>query len=99
MNSSFNYFDSLINDNEIVFVYNVFCWIVLLLDLLMALLLVFIQVVESVEEPAMQYLHIAEAEDPQGTETAVSALQDLRFNTQNGQNVQLKKQLNTLSTP
>lgn len=46
---------------------------------------VFIQVVESVEEPAMQYLHIAETEDPQGTETAVSALQDLRFNTQNGQ--------------
>lgn len=45
----------------------------------------FIQVVESVEEPAMQYLHIAETEDPQGTETAVSALQDLRFNTQNGQ--------------
>ncbi|XP_077068608.1 zinc finger protein ZFAT isoform X3 [Siphateles boraxobius] len=42
------------------------------------------EVVESVEEPAMQYLHIAEAEDPQGTETAVSALQDLRFNTQNG---------------
>ncbi|KAI2655242.1 Cytoplasmic dynein 1 intermediate chain 1 [Labeo rohita] len=42
------------------------------------------EVVESVEEPAMQYLHIAETEDPQGTETAVSALQDLRFNTQNG---------------
>uniref|UniRef100_A0A673K966 Cytoplasmic dynein 1 intermediate chain 1-like n=1 Tax=Sinocyclocheilus rhinocerous TaxID=307959 RepID=A0A673K966_9TELE len=41
------------------------------------------EVVESVEEPAMQYLHIAETEDPQGTETAVSALQDLRFNTQN----------------
>lgn len=41
---------------------------------------------ESVEEPAMQYLHIAETEDPQGTETAVSALQDLRFNTQNGIN-------------
>lgn len=41
----------------------------------------------------MQYLHIAEAED-QGTETAVSALQDLRFNTQNGQNMQQKKQLN-----
>ncbi|XP_057195557.1 zinc finger protein ZFAT-like isoform X2 [Triplophysa rosa] len=42
------------------------------------------EVVESVEEPAMQYLHIAETEDPQGTETAVSALQDLRFNTLNG---------------
>uniref|UniRef100_A0A8C1FCF6 Zinc finger and AT hook domain containing n=1 Tax=Cyprinus carpio carpio TaxID=630221 RepID=A0A8C1FCF6_CYPCA len=42
------------------------------------------EVVESVEESAMQYLHIAETEDPQGTETAVSALQDLRFNTQNG---------------
>lgn len=42
------------------------------------------EVVESVEEPTMQYLHIAETEDPQGTETAVSALQDLRFNTQNG---------------
>uniref|UniRef100_A0A672QVU9 Zinc finger and AT-hook domain containing n=1 Tax=Sinocyclocheilus grahami TaxID=75366 RepID=A0A672QVU9_SINGR len=41
------------------------------------------EVVESVEEPAMQYLHIAETEDAQGTETAVSALQDLRFNTQN----------------
>lgn len=41
------------------------------------------EVVESVEEPAMQYLHIAETEDPQGTETAVSALQDLRFNMQN----------------
>uniref|UniRef100_A0A8C2J8B7 Zinc finger and AT hook domain containing n=1 Tax=Cyprinus carpio TaxID=7962 RepID=A0A8C2J8B7_CYPCA len=41
------------------------------------------EVVESVEESAMQYLHIAETEDPQGTETAVSALQDLRFNTQN----------------
>lgn len=54
----------------------------------------FIQVVESVEEPAMQYLHIAETEDPQGTETAVSALQDLRFNTQNGQ----KQLLNFLNS-
>ncbi|XP_052000064.1 zinc finger protein ZFAT-like [Xyrauchen texanus] len=42
------------------------------------------EVVESVEEPAMEYLHITETEDPQGTEAAVSALQDLRFNTQNG---------------
>ncbi|TRY94758.1 hypothetical protein DNTS_021629 [Danionella cerebrum] len=41
-------------------------------------------VVESAEEPAMQYLHITEAEDAQGTEAAVSALQDLRFNTPNG---------------
>ncbi|XP_030638220.1 zinc finger protein ZFAT [Chanos chanos] len=41
------------------------------------------EVVESLEEPT-QYLHITETEDPQSTETAVSALQDLRFNTQNG---------------
>ncbi|XP_028836107.1 zinc finger protein ZFAT [Denticeps clupeoides] len=42
------------------------------------------EVVESVEESATQYLQITEAEDAQGTEAAVSALQDLRFNTQNG---------------
>ncbi|XP_055770623.1 zinc finger protein ZFAT-like isoform X5 [Salvelinus fontinalis] len=38
---------------------------------------------QSVEEPLTQYLHITETEDPQGTEAAVSALQDLRF-TENG---------------
>ncbi|XP_022530053.2 zinc finger protein ZFAT [Astyanax mexicanus] len=42
------------------------------------------EVVESVEEPSAQYLQIAETEDAQGTEDAVSALQNLRFNTQNG---------------
>ncbi|XP_072536439.1 zinc finger protein ZFAT isoform X2 [Salminus brasiliensis] len=42
------------------------------------------EVVESVGEPSTQYLQIAETEDAQGTEAAVSALQNLRFNTQNG---------------
>ncbi|KAL7874979.1 hypothetical protein SRHO_G00059490 [Serrasalmus rhombeus] len=42
------------------------------------------EVVESVEEANTQYLQIAETEDAQGTEAAVSALQNLRFNTQNG---------------
>lgn len=43
-----------------------------------------VQVVESAEEPTTQYLQIAETEDVQGTEAAVSVLQNLRFNTQNG---------------
>ncbi|KAJ8013244.1 hypothetical protein DPEC_G00051250 [Dallia pectoralis] len=38
---------------------------------------------QSVEEPIARYLHIAESEDPQGTEVAVSALRDIRF-TENG---------------
>ncbi|XP_060726877.1 zinc finger protein ZFAT-like isoform X1 [Tachysurus vachellii] len=42
------------------------------------------EVVESAEEPNTQYLQIAETEDVQGTEAAVSVLQNLRFNTQNG---------------
>lgn len=42
------------------------------------------EVVESAEELNTQYLHIAETEDVQGTEAAVSVLQNLRFNTQNG---------------
>ncbi|XP_036395514.1 zinc finger protein ZFAT-like isoform X2 [Megalops cyprinoides] len=42
------------------------------------------EVVESLEEPSTQYLHITETDDLQGTEAAVSALQDLRYNTENG---------------
>ncbi|KAJ8415785.1 hypothetical protein AAFF_G00403420 [Aldrovandia affinis] len=42
------------------------------------------EVVESLEESSTQYLHITETEDLQGTEAAVSALQDLRYNTENG---------------
>uniref|UniRef100_A0A8C4SPQ5 Zinc finger protein ZFAT n=1 Tax=Erpetoichthys calabaricus TaxID=27687 RepID=A0A8C4SPQ5_ERPCA len=43
------------------------------------------QVVEStVEESSTQYLHTAESEDLKGTEAAVAALQDLRYNTENG---------------
>ncbi|KAJ8354340.1 hypothetical protein SKAU_G00219070 [Synaphobranchus kaupii] len=42
------------------------------------------EVVESLEEPSTQYLHITETEVPQVTETTVSALQDLRYNTENG---------------
>ncbi|XP_041105172.1 zinc finger protein ZFAT-like [Polyodon spathula] len=37
----------------------------------------------SVEESSTQYLHITETEDLQGTEAAVAALQDLRYNTEN----------------
>lgn len=45
----------------------------------------FQHVVESsVEESSTQYLHITETEDLQGTEAAVAALQDLRYNTENG---------------
>lgn len=43
-----------------------------------------VQVVESADEPNTQYLQIAETEDVQGTESAVSVLQNIRFNTQNG---------------
>ncbi|XP_015212586.1 zinc finger protein ZFAT isoform X1 [Lepisosteus oculatus] len=44
------------------------------------------QVVESsLDEPSTQYLHITETEDLQGTEAAVAALQDLRYNTENGE--------------
>ncbi|XP_066571948.1 zinc finger protein ZFAT isoform X2 [Amia ocellicauda] len=44
------------------------------------------EVVEStLEESATQYLHITESEDLQGTEAAVAALQDLRYNTENGE--------------
>ncbi|XP_026863072.2 zinc finger protein ZFAT isoform X1 [Electrophorus electricus] len=42
------------------------------------------EVVESVEEPTTQYLQITEAEDAQVAEDAASALQNLRFNAQNG---------------
>ncbi|XP_051791971.1 zinc finger protein ZFAT-like isoform X2 [Erpetoichthys calabaricus] len=43
------------------------------------------EVVEStVEESSTQYLHTAESEDLKGTEAAVAALQDLRYNTENG---------------
>ncbi|MBN3314639.1 ZFAT protein, partial [Atractosteus spatula] len=44
------------------------------------------EVVESsLDEPSTQYLHITETEDLQGTEAAVAALQDLRYNTENGE--------------
>uniref|UniRef100_A0A8C4SPS7 Zinc finger protein ZFAT n=1 Tax=Erpetoichthys calabaricus TaxID=27687 RepID=A0A8C4SPS7_ERPCA len=39
---------------------------------------------ESLEESSTQYLHTAESEDLKGTEAAVAALQDLRYNTENG---------------
>lgn len=40
---------------------------------------------EAAEEPAAQYLHIAEAEeDVQGTQAAVAALQDLRYTSESG---------------
>ncbi|XP_059528334.1 zinc finger protein ZFAT [Myotis daubentonii] len=40
---------------------------------------------EPPEEPAAQYLHIAEAEeDVQGTQAAVAALQDLRYTSESG---------------
>lgn len=40
---------------------------------------------ETPEEPATQYLHIAEAEeDVQGTQAAVAALQDLRYTSESG---------------
>ncbi|XP_035281526.1 zinc finger protein ZFAT-like isoform X5 [Anguilla anguilla] len=42
------------------------------------------EMMESLEEPSTQYLHITETKDLQGTEAAVSALQDLRYNTENG---------------
>ncbi|KAJ8288164.1 hypothetical protein COCON_G00008230 [Conger conger] len=42
------------------------------------------EVVESLEEPSTQYLHITETKNLQGTEATVSALQDLRYNTENG---------------
>ncbi|KAL4616892.1 zinc finger protein ZFAT isoform X1 [Arapaima gigas] len=42
------------------------------------------EVVESLKEPSTQYLHITETDELQGTEAAVSALQDLRYNTENG---------------
>ncbi|XP_023370709.1 zinc finger protein ZFAT isoform X4 [Otolemur garnettii] len=40
--------------------------------------------VEAPEEPSTQYLHIAEAEDVQGTQAAVAALQDLRYTSESG---------------
>ncbi|XP_062394694.1 zinc finger protein ZFAT-like isoform X2 [Sardina pilchardus] len=42
------------------------------------------EVVESLEEQSTQFLHITETEDSQGTEEAVTTLQDLHFATQNG---------------
>ncbi|KAL2084453.1 hypothetical protein ACEWY4_019971 [Coilia grayii] len=42
------------------------------------------QVVDSLEESSTQFLHIAETEDSQGTEEAVTTLQDLHFTTENG---------------
>nr|XP_023668819.1 zinc finger protein ZFAT isoform X1 [Paramormyrops kingsleyae] len=41
------------------------------------------EVGESLKETPTQYLHITETEDLQGTEAAVSALQDLRYNADN----------------
>ncbi|XP_054842039.1 zinc finger protein ZFAT [Eublepharis macularius] len=40
---------------------------------------------EVSEETATQYLHITETEDPQGTQAAVAALQDLRYTSENGE--------------
>ncbi|XP_055482690.1 zinc finger protein ZFAT [Psammomys obesus] len=39
---------------------------------------------ETPEEPSTQYLYITEAEDVQGTQAAVAALQDLRYTSENG---------------
>ncbi|XP_019506830.1 PREDICTED: zinc finger protein ZFAT isoform X4 [Hipposideros armiger] len=39
---------------------------------------------EMAEEPSTQYLHITEAEDVQGTQAAVAALQDLRYTSESG---------------
>uniref|UniRef100_A0A8C3YPP8 Zinc finger protein ZFAT n=1 Tax=Catagonus wagneri TaxID=51154 RepID=A0A8C3YPP8_9CETA len=40
---------------------------------------------ETIEEPSAQYLHITDAdEDVQGTQAAVAALQDLRYNSESG---------------
>ncbi|KAJ6661452.1 hypothetical protein lerEdw1_014360 [Lerista edwardsae] len=39
---------------------------------------------EVSEEAPTQYLHITEAEDVQGTQAAVAALQDLRYTSENG---------------
>lgn len=40
---------------------------------------------EAAEEPSTQYLHITEAEeDVQGTQAAVAALQNLRYNSESG---------------
>uniref|UniRef100_A0A452HI63 Zinc finger protein ZFAT n=1 Tax=Gopherus agassizii TaxID=38772 RepID=A0A452HI63_9SAUR len=40
---------------------------------------------EMSEESSTQYLHITEAEDVQGTQAAVAALQDLRYTSENGE--------------
>ncbi|XP_067387751.1 zinc finger protein ZFAT [Emydura macquarii macquarii] len=40
---------------------------------------------EISEESSTQYLHITEAEDVQGTQAAVAALQDLRYTSENGE--------------
>ncbi|XP_066479982.1 zinc finger protein ZFAT [Tiliqua scincoides] len=40
---------------------------------------------EVSEETSTQYLHITEAEDVQGTQAAVAALQDLRYTSENGE--------------
>ncbi|XP_044308803.1 zinc finger protein ZFAT isoform X1 [Varanus komodoensis] len=42
------------------------------------------QTTEISEETPTQYLHITEAEDMQGTQAAVAALQDLRYTSENG---------------
>ncbi|XP_063155771.1 zinc finger protein ZFAT [Candoia aspera] len=42
------------------------------------------QTIEISEETSTQYLHITEAEDLQGTQAAVAALQDLRYTSENG---------------
>lgn len=39
---------------------------------------------ETPEEPSTQYLYITEAEDVQGTQAAVAALQDLRYTSESG---------------
>ncbi|XP_058524439.1 zinc finger protein ZFAT isoform X2 [Ochotona princeps] len=39
---------------------------------------------DTPEEPSTQYLHITEAEDVQGTQAAVAALQDLRYTSESG---------------
>ncbi|XP_074058643.1 zinc finger protein ZFAT [Macrotis lagotis] len=43
------------------------------------------EISEESEEPSTQYLHITEAEDVQGTQAAVAALQDLRYTSENGE--------------
>lgn len=50
---------------------------------------------EVSEETSTQYLHITEAEDVQGTQAAVAALQDLRYTSENGKIFILKEKIST----